>query len=364
MTAKTSLCPLLLFLCLCAAGCPADTDSPSGDNGGRNTANATNSMNTGTGTSTGQQGLVLGSLSPDSGSTLGGLEVEVRGAGFEGRTLTVFFGAQRAQQVQVTSDTLLQVTLPPALRPGRVDVKVSDTSGATATLAGAFTYLEATTTSVFCTLQAQSPASARAGEESAPLYALVFAQGLTPGAGQGQGVTAELGWGPPEADPDAYTFVPMSYNVDKDGLSPGDASNDEYGAALKIEVPGDYGYVARIKAAGLQEEWLYCDLDGSENGFSSAQAGRIEVREAVPASVEFCKLQAQSPATLTAGMPSDTLYAVVVCPGVDPRHWPRRRDRGRAWLGHDPSGAGVVHVCADALQRGQRRHHPGGSFKR
>ena len=269
------------------------------------------------GTSTNQAALRLGSLTPKSGPLGGDVEIELRGSGFAGKTIAVFFGSQKAQSVTVTSDTLLQVTLPSASTPGAVDVKISDDFGQSASLPQAFTYLEdAQATKVFCKLQEQSPASSALGMPSGSLYALIYAEGLTQGAGQGGGVSAELGWGPLGSDPATYTFAPMSYNVDKDGLTPGDQANDEYGATLTLNEAGEYGYVARIKVQGLQEDWLYCDLDGSENGFSSDQAGRIQVKSITPASVEFCKLQAQSPATLIAGMRSEPLYAVIFVPGV------------------------------------------------
>jgi len=47
-------------------------------------------------------------------------------------------------------------------------------------------------------------------------------------------VLAQAGFGPDGADPDAgaFTWADADYNVDADGLAPGDLANDEYQAVL------------------------------------------------------------------------------------------------------------------------------------
>lgn len=64
--------------------------------------------------------------------------------------------------------------------------------------------------------------------------------------GRGSG---ELGYAERGAAGDvmAYTYIPMTYNVDKDGLSSGDLADDEYGASFGINMAGDYRYVARFR---------------------------------------------------------------------------------------------------------------------
>ncbi len=142
----------------------------------------------------------------------------------------------------------------------------------------------------YCQLQAQSPAMATAGEASDGLYALVFHNGVTNGAGAGAGLEGELGWGADATYAD-FTYTPMSYNVDLDGLEPGDLANDEYGAALTIPTGGTYRYAARFRLIGAAS-WTYCDLDGSENGVSDDQLGSIEVRDAPDrTAVDACNLQ-------------------------------------------------------------------------
>ena len=68
-------------------------------------------------------------VDPSSGSTGGGLQVELRGEGtrFDAADV-VTFGAARASAVSVVSETLIQCTVPPG-REGNVDVTVSGPTG-------------------------------------------------------------------------------------------------------------------------------------------------------------------------------------------------------------------------------------------
>lgn len=256
--------------------------------------------------------LSITSISPASGPLTGGTQVLINGKGFTGE-LTLKFGDLDAD-FERRSPTQLAATSPARSTPGKVDILIEKGSERARSLA-AFEYTpQAQPTTFFCQLQAQSPVSAIVGAPTATLYALVYAQGSTPGAGAGAGVEGELGWGARGAMAQDFTFSAMDYNLDKDGLTPGDLSNDEYGAALTFGDSGDYDYVARFRRDG--GDWIYCDLDGSENGIQVAQHGHISVGAPITPMITYCQLQAQSPAAATTGVASSPLHAVVFADGL------------------------------------------------
>ncbi|MCD9823574.1 IPT/TIG domain-containing protein [Bradyrhizobium japonicum] len=86
----------------------------------------------------------VGSISPNSGSAIGGISVAITGTGFTGAT-AVKFGANNATSFTVNSATSITATSPPGA--GTVDVTVTTGGGTSPTSAAdRFTYLSATTT--------------------------------------------------------------------------------------------------------------------------------------------------------------------------------------------------------------------------
>ncbi|MGX0962453.1 hypothetical protein AB7M63_002902 [Bradyrhizobium japonicum] len=86
----------------------------------------------------------VGSISPNSGSAIGGISVAITGTGFTGAT-AVKFGANNATSFTVNSATSITATSPPGA--GTVDVTVTTAGGTSPTSAAdRFTYLSATTT--------------------------------------------------------------------------------------------------------------------------------------------------------------------------------------------------------------------------
>ena len=244
-----AVCTLLGFV---LTGCPTEENNDPENN----TANSGADMgtedqggeNNTTPNNTSPMALRVSAVAPTLGSALGGTQVTIDGGGFK-PGITVSFGGNPATGVDVRSPTQLLATTPAADAPGIVDVVVELPDGASATKAGAFTYTEGgEETDFFCQLQAQSPVQAVAGAPTATLYAIVYARGRTEGQGAGMGITGEIGYGTTAADYENFSFTPMLYNVDKDGLTPGDMSNDEYGASLQIDAVGDYRYVARFQS--------------------------------------------------------------------------------------------------------------------
>lgn len=83
--------------------------------------------------------LALASVSPASGSTLGGQELKVIGAGFRRKELVLTIGGKIIKSPHINGDRMLTVTLPPH-EPGTVDLEVR-ADGKVETLKQAFIYV-------------------------------------------------------------------------------------------------------------------------------------------------------------------------------------------------------------------------------
>ncbi len=91
---------------------------------------------------------------------------------------------------------------------------------------------------------------------------------------------AEVGFGArgsdPSHDPDAWTWREAS--VDQDPPAWVFHKHDRYLLDLTIPTPGLHDYAVRFSAdAGAS--WKYCDLDGSQNGYDTDEAGQAEISE-------------------------------------------------------------------------------------
>ncbi|MFU8802291.1 MAG: IPT/TIG domain-containing protein [Bradymonadaceae bacterium] len=265
-----------------------------------------------------EAGLQLSSVSPRQGPVVGGTQVTLGGSGFE-QGLTVLFGDEPATDVQIQSSRSIIARTPAAGAPGTVDVRVQNPDGGEAVITNAFTYIDSDQAVVeFCQLQAQSPVNVEAGQATPELFAIVFAPGITQGEGQGAGIEGELGYGTSAQSRTDFNFVPMAYNLDKDGLEPGDLANDEYGASLTINEPGEYQYVARFRLQSLPDMWVYCGLDGSEGGAGAIVPGVIEVTGEFVPTLEYCRTETTSaltiPDTATSAL-TGLVYAAGITPG-------------------------------------------------
>lgn len=119
----------------------------------------------------------------------------------------------------------------------------------------------------WCNLQHPESLTLPAGAESELVFGQVWSSGVTEPVGQGEGIEAQLGFGPAQTDPSAegWVWVEASYNVDV-------GNNDEYSARLLAPEAGSYSYAYRFRGAG-EQDWVYCDKDGSHNGLDTAQLG-------------------------------------------------------------------------------------------
>lgn len=119
-----------------------------------------------------------------------------------------------------------------------------------------------------CALQFPATLDSLQGQPTALVYGRVFAASITDGTGQGAGIDAELGFGPSADAPTmgSWTWASATtFNIDVAG------GGDEYQGRLTGPAAGTYAYGWRFRVTG--GAWVYCDLDGSENGFQAAQAG-------------------------------------------------------------------------------------------
>jgi len=110
------------------------------------------------------------------------------------------------------------------------------------------------------------------GSETGAVSAQVLEAGVTEGAGTGNGVQAQLGFGPPlfdpEINPQEWTW--KSALFDKD-----DGQYDVWKGNLSSPVPGTYAYTYRFSLDG--EHWVYADSSGSEDGFALNKLGKWTV---------------------------------------------------------------------------------------
>lgn len=143
------------------------------------------------------------------------------------------------------------------------------------------------------------------GGASQPYGALVTVPTLTDGMGQGTPLVMEIGSGPLGTQPSGWSnWTAATYVSDA-------TTADRYTAALTAPMTaGSYAVAFRAKVGA--RPYVYCDQDGSQNGFTEAQAGRMTVVTAV---IQTCKLQSVSATALPSGGPL-TVTARATIPGT------------------------------------------------
>ena len=109
----------------------------------------------------------------------------------------------------------------------------------------------------------QFPTTATITEgETVTVFAQVFEPGITPGAGQGTGITAEIGYSTTNTTPDGtWTWLSTTYNTDS-------GNNDEYQVNLGTGLtPGTYYYASRFIKTG-SSTYVYGGTGGIWNNNS------------------------------------------------------------------------------------------------
>jgi len=104
------------------------------------------------------------------------------------------------------------------------------------------------------------------------VYGQVWIDGVTNQPGPTDTLVAQLGFGPDGSDPagnEDWVWVDAAFNVDA-------GNNDEFVASLLPDGVGTYDYAYRYSTTDGRD-WVYADLDGIGNGYSTAQAGSLTV---------------------------------------------------------------------------------------
>jgi glycosidase len=104
------------------------------------------------------------------------------------------------------------------------------------------------------------------------VYGQVWIDGATNLPGPTPTLRAQAGFGPAGSDPDGnpdWVWVDATFNTNA-------GNNDEFQASFLPESTGTFDYAYRYTTTGGLE-WLYADLDGTSNGYSPEQAGKLTV---------------------------------------------------------------------------------------
>lgn len=104
------------------------------------------------------------------------------------------------------------------------------------------------------------------------VFGQVWIDGATNQPGPTETLRAQLGFGPDGSDPAGnpdWIWVGASFNVDV-------GNNDEFLASLLPEAVGTFDYAYRYSTTNGRD-WIYADLDGIGNGYSTEQAGSLTV---------------------------------------------------------------------------------------
>jgi hypothetical protein len=147
------------------------------------------------------------------------------------------------------------------------------------------------------------------GEAASKVIAVqVHEAGVTSSNGAGANIVAELGHGPAGVSQtdEAWQWTPATFATDS-----GAGSNDEYRATLPNPgTVGSYKFAYRVSLSG--GPFVYCDADGTDDGFDLADSGTLTVQSNVP---PVCRLQSVSGTTVGSG-DAVTATGRVRIPGV------------------------------------------------
>ncbi len=267
-----------------------------------------------------EQAPIITSITPTSGAVAGGTSITINGTQFV-TGASVAFGSALSTLVTFESDRRIIAVTPSAASEGLVGVTVTNPGGRSSTLPSSFTYTGTTTTRVISEAVLINGADATA---TAPAQITVVGHvqvaTVTPGAGQGAGVRAQVGVATSISTPPVvtdFTWSDAQYLGDVDGATAGDLARDSYSATLNVATAGVYFVTARFSVNNGQM-WTIADRDGSANGVTQAQLARVTVGAA---SIEWCKLggeATQPPPTITlrGGAAGPVVYGQVFKPNV------------------------------------------------
>jgi len=180
--------------------------------------------------------------------------LHIWGGGFE--EVRVHLGAEEAEILEQSPE---EIWVQGRCRErGLLNIQVSNSEGFEGLLEGALNCFELPESA-----QLEGPQSLRIylGAEAPEVFAWV----------QAEEPLAQLGYGPQGSDPSrdpAWHWSPAELLSHEEGSA-------RVRALLEPETRGFFQFCFRFGFDG--EHWLYADLDGSQNGYSSLQAGRLAV---------------------------------------------------------------------------------------
>lgn len=248
-------------------------------------------------------------LEPGTGKA--GTEVTIKGANLDKAT-KAFFGATEVDVKSASADSVVVVA--PQLE-GSVTVGVIVDGKRLS--AGQFTYLAPSENNAavdWCQLTYFKP-TIKPGEEIVA-YAQVYEEGITGRNNGHDGVYAQFGYTKDlskAGQVEAYTWIGAYYNsyfVDNVAAQ----TNDEYESEVLYLATGKYGIAYRFSLD--EKNWTYCDMNGSQDGFSGDQAGIVTVSEQPePPRVEWCRIMnGNTSISAEAGTDTEHVYAQAFVP--------------------------------------------------
>jgi hypothetical protein len=115
------------------------------------------------------------------------------------------------------------------------------------------------------------------GERIDDVTGRVWIEDVTNQTGPTHGLLAQLGFGPDGSDPSRDTsWVWEAAIFESDAVDDRGNQVDQYIGSMLPEAVGTYDYAFRFSTSDGRD-WVYADLDGSENGYSADQAGNLIV---------------------------------------------------------------------------------------
>ncbi len=202
-------------------------------------------------------GPLISGIEPATGSTEGGDQVTITGAGFLNGASVTFDGVA-ATDIVVDPPARIQCKTPPHA-PGAVDVTVTNPDSQSDTLEGGFTYQVPMPD--WAGLQWPPTLTVATGQPSENIYGQVYEPGLTEPPGCAPGIYAEIGWGPagtdPAVDDTGWNWSTASCNDQCTACG----NNDEYMGTITIPTEGEYLYTFRFSLDG--QNWLVAEGRGT-----------------------------------------------------------------------------------------------------
>lgn len=252
----------------------------------------------------------ISGMSPSSGKA--GAVLTIHGDHLE-QVESVCFGETCVQPQKKTASEV-SVEIPAGT--GIVDVAI--VVGEKKIVTGSFTYLLANKDwcrLTWCEVDGVGSTDCRLSMQEGDkvrIYAQVYRDGVTGTSGSHEGIFGQAGYisqdGAVLSDMDAYKWVNGVRN--EAFMGEASANNDEFmSEGIGLE-KGGYRVAYRF---GDGHDWLYCDVDGSENGFDVNKAGSFTVvakEEQKPKEVEWCRIMnGTTSITTKSNEATDGIYA-------------------------------------------------------